>query len=64
MGMPAFDLIVPSHMILLLVLGTIAAIAIIEAAVAVTIEVPVAVTIDVAVAVSIVCTIPPENPFS
>ena len=60
MGMPAFDLIVPSRVILLPVLGTIAAIAIIKAAVAVTIEVPVVVTIKVAVAATVVCTVPRE----
>ena len=45
MGTPAFDRIVPSHMIPLLVPGVMAAIAIIKAAVAATIEVAVAVTI-------------------
>ena len=45
MGMPAFDWIVPSHVILLPVPGIIAAIAIIKAAVAVTIKVAVAVTV-------------------
>ena len=48
--MPAFDQIVPSHMILLPVPGIIAVIAIIKAAVAVTIK----------VAVTVVCTIPRE----
>ena len=52
MEMPAFDQIIPSHMILLSVPGIIAAIAIIKAAAAVTIE--------VAVAVTVVCTIPGE----
>ena len=50
--MPAFDWIVPSHVILLLVSGIIAAIAVIKAAVAVTIK--------VAVEVTIVYTIPRE----
>ena len=45
MEMPAFDWIVPSHMIILPVPGITAAIAIIKAAAAVTIEVAVAVTI-------------------
>ena len=45
MEMPAFDQIILSHMILLLVPGIIAAIAIIKAAVAVTIKVVMAVTI-------------------
>ena len=48
MGMPAFNWIVLSHVILLLVPGVIAAITIIKAAVAAT---------EVAVAVTIVCTI-------
>ena len=61
MGMPVSDLIVPSHMILPLILGTIAAVAIIRAAVVATIRVAVAVTIEVAVAVTIVCTIPRED---
>ena len=52
MEMPAFDQIIPSRVILLLVPGVITAIAIIKAAMAVTIEVPVAVTI--------VCIIPRE----
>ena len=60
MGMPTFNQIIPSHVILLSVPGIIAAIAIIKAAVTVTIEVAVAVTIEVEVAVTIVYTIPTE----
>ena len=60
MGMPAFNLIVPSHEIPPLILGAIVVVAIIEAAVVVTIKAPVVVSIEMAVAVTVVYTISEE----